>query len=59
MTSLRPPGCASESLSTPGHTPGSVCLLCENTLFSGDTLFAGSYGRTDFPAAATRPCPRP
>ena len=34
-------------LSTPGHTPGSVCLLCENTLFTGDTLFAGSCGRTD------------
>ena len=34
-------------LHTPGHTPGSVCLLCENSLFSGDTLFAGSCGRTD------------
>ncbi len=36
-------------LQTPGHTPGSVCLICENALFSGDTLFAGSCGRTDFP----------
>ena len=35
-------------LSTPGHTPGSVCYLCDGTLFAGDTLFAGSYGRTDF-----------
>ena len=35
-------------LHTPGHTPGSVCLHCENALFTGDTLFAGSYGRTDF-----------
>ncbi|MDR0889854.1 MAG: MBL fold metallo-hydrolase [Oscillospiraceae bacterium] len=32
---------------TPGHSPGSVCLLCEDALFSGDTLFAGSCGRID------------
>ena len=36
-------------LHTPGHTPGSVCLMAEDHLFSGDTLFAGSCGRTDFP----------
>lgn len=36
-------------LHTPGHTSGSVCYLAERTLFSGDTLFAGSIGRTDFP----------
>jgi len=36
-------------LHTPGHTPGSVCLLCADTLFSGDTLFQGSCGRTDLP----------
>ena len=34
---------------TPGHTWGSVCLQAENNLFTGDTLFAGSIGRTDFP----------
>ena len=36
-------------LHTPGHTQGSVCLLCEDCLFAGDTLFMGSCGRTDFP----------
>ena len=36
-------------LHTPGHTPGSVCLIAENVMFSGDTLFAGSCGRTDLP----------
>lgn len=36
-------------LHTPGHTPGSVCLCCGEALFSGDTLFWGSCGRTDLP----------
>ena len=38
-------------LHTPGHTEGSVCLLAEDhgMLFSGDTLFAGGWGRTDLP----------
>lgn len=34
-------------LHTPGHTLGSVCYQCENVLFTGDTLFAHGYGRTD------------
>lgn len=41
-----------EVLHTPGHTKGSVCLKCRDTLFTGDTLFAGSCGRTDFPGGS-------
>lgn len=37
---------------TPGHTGGGVCLSCYGLLFSGDTLFAGSCGRTDFPGGS-------
>lgn len=33
---------------TPGHTPGGMCFLIGNCVFTGDTLFAGSIGRTDF-----------
>ena len=39
-------------LHTPGHTPGSVCYLIDDALFSGDTLFQGSCGRTDFPGSS-------
>ena len=39
-------------LHTPGHTPGSVCLLVNDTIFSGDTLFSGSCGRTDLPGGS-------
>ena len=39
-------------LSTPGHTPGSVCLVTDEAIFSGDTLFRDSCGRTDFPGGS-------
>ena len=42
-------GMTFRTLHTPGHTPGSVCLICQDAMFSGDTLFAGSCGRTDLP----------
>lgn len=42
-----------EVLHTPGHSQGSVTLRCEDVLFCGDTLFAGSCGRTDFPGGDT------
>lgn len=34
---------------TPGHSPGSICLLVENKLITGDTLFVGECGRIDLP----------
>jgi hydroxyacylglutathione hydrolase len=37
---------------TPGHTPGSICLLGGKIIFTGDTLFAGGIGRTDFPGGS-------
>ena len=41
-------------LHTPGHSPGSICLYSaeDNILFAGDTIFAGSIGRTDFPGGS-------
>ena len=36
-------------IETPGHTKGSICFIMDNVIFSGDTLFKRSIGRTDFP----------
>ena len=45
-------GCSLRVMETPGHTLGSVTLRAENVLFTGDTLFAGSKGRTDLPGGS-------
>lgn len=45
-------GLTFQVMHTPGHTPGSVCLICENGMFCGDTLFRGSCGRTDLPGGS-------
>lgn len=37
---------------TPGHSPGAICLFTPGLLFSGDTLFAGGFGRYDLPGAS-------
>jgi len=39
---------------TPGHTPGSMCLYSDGHIFSGDTLFVGAVGRTDFPGGSSK-----
>lgn len=41
-----------KALHTPGHSRGSISLLSEKEIFTGDTLFAGSIGRTDFPESS-------
>ncbi len=39
-------------LHTPGHSPGCICLYGEGVIFTGDTIFAGSVGRTDLPGSS-------
>lgn len=41
-----------EVIHTPGHTSGSICLKCEDVVFTGDTLFAEGAGRTDLPGGS-------
>lgn len=50
--SLKIEGLKIEVISTPGHTDGSVCYLASDNLFTGDTLFNLSIGRTDFPTGS-------
>lgn len=45
-------GLAVEIVHTPGHTPGGICLFIEDLLFTGDTIFTGSVGRTDLPGGS-------
>ncbi|MGH2693769.1 MAG: MBL fold metallo-hydrolase [Actinomycetota bacterium] len=46
-------GVVLEVLHTPGHSPGSIALVSDEAVFTGDTLFAGSVGRTDLPGGDT------
>lgn len=45
--------CTFRVLHTPGHSNGSVCYIVDDVIFSGDTLFCCSIGRTDFPGSST------
>ena len=53
-TTISAGGLVARVIATPGHTPGGICLHfeAEHLLLTGDTLFAGSCGRTDFPGGS-------
>jgi len=51
---IRVSGLVFKVMETPGHSPGSVTLMCEDALFTGDTLFRDSCGRTDFEGGSMR-----
>ncbi len=46
--------CTFQVITTPGHTSGSLCLLCGDVLFSGDTLFQRGIGRADLPTGSLK-----
>lgn len=45
--------CRISVMSTPGHTKGGVCYICDDNIFTGDTLFSLSCGRVDFPGGSS------
>lgn len=47
--SVEAAGMKFDIIGTPGHTPGSVCIVCGDCVFTGDTLFRGTCGRADLP----------
>lgn len=49
---IRVGGVAIKVIRTPGHTPDGICLIAENKLLTGDTLFIGECGRTDLPGGS-------
>ena len=51
---LKAGGLELQVVHTPGHSPGSITLTTPDAIFSGDTLFAGSIGRSDLPGGDTR-----
>lgn len=51
---IRVGGIELKVIHTPGHTPGGMCLYTNGMVFTGDSLFVGSIGRTDFPKSSYR-----